>query len=177
MWSVGEVDPGAAIAALLGPIIAVAITLWLQSRDRSRERKETLLRQLLATRRNPADPTFSIAVALIPVEFRHHGKVRTAHKDFIAAANRRDSDLDRRNEELILAVMEVLGFRTESARDVVREPYSSEGFWTATRQQQEALLALPRLAGAMERAAAASEESRELLRRSLGGTGDAPDTK
>lgn len=166
MFTIGEIDPGAAFAAFVGPVVAVGITLWLQGRDRSRDRKELLLRQMVATRLNPADPVFNVAIALIPVEFRHEQTVLTAHKDFLAGAGRtaerptplQDAEMGRLQEALILAMLEVLGFKTANARDVVRNPYSSVASANLAKVQQEALLAVPRLADAVERTATSNEE-------------------
>lgn len=168
MFTIGEIDPGATIATFVGPVVAVGITLWLQARDRARDRKELLLRQILATRLTPADPAFNVAVTLIPVEFRAHAAVRTAHRDFIAAANRSGpTDIQDKQSALILAMMQVLGVRTESARDAVRDPYSSVALANWQKMQADALSALPKLVEGIDRLAAASEESAELLRSNL----------
>src|SRR3546814_19133659 len=57
------------IAVIVGPIVAVVITLWVDGRRRDREQKIIVLRLLLATRHIPADPRFLTAINLIPVEF------------------------------------------------------------------------------------------------------------
>src|SRR3546814_5318903 len=43
------------IAVIVGPIVAVVITLWVDGRRRDREQKIIVLRLLLATRHIPAD--------------------------------------------------------------------------------------------------------------------------
>jgi hypothetical protein len=64
-------------AILLGPIVAVAITLWIEGRRRQRDTRMIVLRQLMATRHLPGDPMYSAAVNLIPVEFNDEAEVMT----------------------------------------------------------------------------------------------------
>ncbi len=159
----GPIDPGAALATFVSPIVAVLITLWLQARDRGRDRKEMLLRQLLATRTNPADPGYSVAITLIPVEFRRHAKVRAAHRDFIDAANRNVPAIDATQNKMISAMLEALGVKEETAADVVRSNYSSVGWGEWTKKQALALEALPRMADAMVQTADACKDTVDFL--------------
>ena len=68
-----------------GPIVAVAITLWIDARRKAREQKLVILKMLLATRHLVGDPMYSQAINLIPVEFAGRPRVLAAHKEYIDA--------------------------------------------------------------------------------------------
>ena len=124
------------IAVIVGPITAVAITLWVDGRRRDREQKVIVLRLLLATRHLPADPSFLAAINLIPVEFSEHRDVIKAYNEFIEATKPR---LDGINDEAILRnsstkltrlVYEVsrsLGFKLRET-DIQTSAYASDGW-------------------------------------------------
>ncbi|MGJ3648785.1 DUF6680 family protein [Sphingomonas sp. GlSt437] len=75
------------LGLLLGPVVAVLVTLWIDSRRRRYERKITILRTFLATRHLPADPNFSTAINLVPIEFAKSVAVQQAYREFVDAAN------------------------------------------------------------------------------------------
>src|SRR5690242_7236505 len=75
------------LAILLGPITAVAITLWIEGRRRKRDSQVIVLRQLMATRHLPGDPMYSAAVNLIPVEFNNDRAVMAAYKAYQEAVS------------------------------------------------------------------------------------------
>src|SRR3546814_1173640 len=92
------------IAVIVGPIVAVVITLWVDGRRRDREQKIIVLRLLLATRHIPADPSFLTAINLIPVEFNARRDVMQAYNEFIEATRQRadgvnDDVIQLRSEE------------------------------------------------------------------------------
>jgi hypothetical protein len=87
------VDEWLTLAAIVfGPIAAVGITLWIEGRRRRRETRLTVLRQLMATRHLPADPMYSTAVNLIPVEFNDERDVMAAYKAYQEAIRQRPPD-------------------------------------------------------------------------------------
>jgi hypothetical protein len=86
------------IAIVAGPIVAVAITLWIEDRRKGRDSKIIVLRMLLSTRHLPSDPGYSVAVQLVPVEFNKCPNVLRAHQEFLSAAN---IPLDGKNDEQI----------------------------------------------------------------------------
>ena len=86
------------IGVFLGPITAVAITLWVDGRRRDRDQKLTILRMLLTTRHVPSDPAYQVAVNLIPAEFGRHRPVMEAYQQFSDAVAVQP---DGRNDELI----------------------------------------------------------------------------
>ena len=74
-------------AIVIGPIVAVAITLWIEGRRKSHDAKLTTLRLLLASRDFPSDPSYQVAIKLVPVEFNDCPAVLSAHREFLEAAN------------------------------------------------------------------------------------------
>lgn len=86
------------MAIVVGPILAVAITLWIEERRKRREAKTTVLRMLLATRHLPSDPGYQVAIQLVPVEYNSCPGVIKAHEEFLAAAN---LPTDGKNDEQI----------------------------------------------------------------------------
>ena len=86
------------IAIVVGPIVAVAITLWIEDRRKGRDSKIIVLRMLLSTRHLPSDPGYSVAIQLVPVEFNGCPRVLQAHREFLDAAN---VQLDGKNDEQI----------------------------------------------------------------------------
>jgi hypothetical protein len=74
-------------AIIIGPMVAVAITLWIERRRKQRETKLITLRMLLTTRDFPSDPSFQVAIKLVPVEFDDCSAVLSAHRAFLEAAN------------------------------------------------------------------------------------------
>ena len=75
------------LAIIIGPIVAVAITLWIETRRKSHDAKLTTLRALLASRDFPSDPSYQVAITLVPVEFNGCPAVLTAHREFLETAN------------------------------------------------------------------------------------------
>jgi hypothetical protein len=75
------------IGIVLGPIFAVLISLWFESRRKDREQKLLILRLLLTTRHLVGDPNYSAAVNLIPIEFAGNLTVQAAYREFIESAN------------------------------------------------------------------------------------------
>jgi hypothetical protein len=75
------------LGIIVGPILAVLISLWIENRRRDRDQKLIILRLLLTTRHLVGDPNYSAAINLIPIEFAGNTEVQTAYRDFIEAAH------------------------------------------------------------------------------------------
>ncbi len=75
------------IAALvLGPVLAVALTLVIEGRRNVRDQRLQVLRALIQTRALPGDPAWTLAVSRIPVEFDTKMDVIADYKEFIKLA-------------------------------------------------------------------------------------------
>lgn len=112
-----QIDWAVVGATFLGPIVAVGITLWHQDRTASKERKTQLLRQLIFGRHLPGDPSYSLALTMIPIEFAHRPKVMEKYR-----AAKADLDNPNRQEQaspesvdklvdLIVSMSEDLGYK------------------------------------------------------------------
>jgi len=124
------------IAVIVGPIVAVVITLWVDGRRRDREQKIIVLRLLLATRHIPADPSFLTAINLIPVEFNARRDVMQAYNEFIEATRQRadgvNDDVIQLNSStkltrLVFEVARSLRFKLRET-DIQTSAYASDGW-------------------------------------------------
>lgn len=68
------------IAVVLGPIVAVVITLWYQQRQRDYERKLSVFEALILWRRQVVRVEWVNAFNLVPVHFRKHPEVIRRHR-------------------------------------------------------------------------------------------------
>lgn len=124
------------IAIVVGPIVAVCITLWIDARRRKNEQRVIVLRHLIATRHLPADPGFLAAINLIPVEFNDVPDVITAYNEFIIASgvqlNGQSDEQILRNTatkltRLIFEISRSLGFKLRET-DIQTTAYASDGW-------------------------------------------------
>ncbi len=123
-------------AVITGPMAAVGITLWYQTRRQEREQKMMLLRHMIAFRQLPADANFSHAVNMVPLEFASHRAVLDAHRAFIASAYKKDAeegsndqsqDTAIKQTRLIYEMAHALGFKIRET-DLQTEGYTATGF-------------------------------------------------
>ncbi|HEU4819725.1 MAG TPA: DUF6680 family protein [Qipengyuania sp.] len=123
-------------AIVVGPIFAVLISVWLSNRKQERDQKIIVLRMLLSTRHLPADPGFSVAINLIPVEFGDSKPVMAAYKDFIQAVqNPANSSPDlpalqssaTKTTKLIFEIARHLGFDIRET-DIQHAGYAAAGW-------------------------------------------------
>jgi hypothetical protein len=86
------------LAIIVGPVLAVVVTVWSAGRSKIIDQRLQVLRMLIATHHLPSDPSYQVAINLIPVEFRGCKAVLSAHREFIESVNR---NLDGINDETI----------------------------------------------------------------------------
>lgn len=148
------------LAIVVGPIVAVGITLWVEGRRRRRDSRTTVLRQLMATRHLPADPLYSTAVNLVPVEFNDEPEVMAAYKAYLEALRRavpEDPDelsrslqfLVSKQTKMIYAIMRSLGLRASEA-DLPVEAYAARGMTERDALYIQSLHGTVRIANALE---------------------------
>ena len=89
------------VAILVGPIVAVGITLWIEDRRKKHEAKLITLRILMSTRDLPSDPSYQIAVKLVPIEFHGCSAVIDGHREFLEATN---ADTEGKTPEQLRAI-------------------------------------------------------------------------
>lgn len=108
------------IATFVGPIVAVIITLWHQDRSALRERRSNLLRQLAFGRHVPGDPSYSLALTLIPLEWAHDRAVIEKYKSLREHLNNPPNgevtaEGNSRIVDLIVAMASSLGYKYDHA--------------------------------------------------------------
>lgn len=65
-------------ATLVGPVVAVAITLWYQGRDQAYQRRLSVFRSLMQWRANWLHAEWVGALNMVPVEFSGRPKILSA---------------------------------------------------------------------------------------------------
>jgi hypothetical protein len=127
-------------ALLLSPVIAVLVTLWLQGRKETRDRKERLFEALMKHRMaNPRPPELVHALNLIDVVFKSNDEVRRLWKDYfglLCRAQPSAAEFDHQEAkylELLSAISRDLGYaqlqQTDIARFYVPRHYENEFGW------------------------------------------------
>jgi len=146
------------LAIVLGPVIAVSITLWIEHRRRSRERGLQIMRMLLSTRHMPANPQYNAAINLIPAEFNAEREIMDAWRNYNALVREHPrpelaDDHQRRvtaaQSTLIYRVMLSVGLKLSEA-DIQTQAYISQGFVDRDNLYVKSLAALPELAEALK---------------------------
>lgn len=124
------------VGIILGPIVAVLISIWLEGRRRDYDQKLIILRLLLTTRHLVGDPNYSAAINLIPVEFAGEHAVQTAYREFIEAAHADVTEENRqkahertvtKQTKLIYAIARSMKFNIAET-DIQTAAYASEGW-------------------------------------------------
>ena len=147
------------LGIVIGPIAAVLITLWADARRRDRDQRTQVVRMLLNTRRLPADPVYSVAINLIPVEFQRHRKVMVAWRAYIEAVRYRPTPENRETHEkrvngkqtaLLFQMMRSLGINVTET-DLEADGYVSEGFVWRDNLYLDSLTAARETADALKR--------------------------
>lgn len=148
------------VAIIVGPIVAVAISLWIEGRRRRRDMRLTILRQLIVTRHLPGDPNYSAAINLVPVEFNDDATVIAEYKAYQEAIRQVPGDnpeaiarVDQRlavtQTKLIFAIMRSLKLKASEA-DLPAEAYAARGFIQRDNLYLQSLQGTVRIADALE---------------------------
>lgn len=125
------------IAIILGPIIAVIITLAYQRHKENRDSKHRLFLTLMAHRRS-FPPTFAWveSLNLIDVVFADHPKVVELWHDYYDLLHQDSKDYTKREHkylELLSAMAKVLGYKNLQQTDI-------DKFYTPTAHGDQATL-------------------------------------
>jgi len=124
------------IALILGPVSAVAISLWIDGRRKRRDQRLIIVRALLTTRHIVGDPTYSAAINLIPVEFSDNWAVMDAYRAYIEAVRFQPSPDNQeaavaqtvaKQTRLIFEVTKAMGFRIAET-DLQTTAYAADGW-------------------------------------------------
>jgi hypothetical protein len=146
------------LAIVLGPVIAVSITLWIEHRRRVRERQLQIMRMLLSTRHMPADPRYNVAINLIPAEFNSQAEIMTAWRRYHDLVSQHPTPADQPDHQrrmavaqstLIYQIMVSVGLKL-SEGDIQTQAYVSQGFVDRDNAYLKSLQALPEMAATMK---------------------------
>lgn len=148
------------LAIVLGPILAVLITLWIEQKRTRRDSRMVVVRLLMATRHLPGDANYSTAINLIPVEFHDFKDVMGAFRIYQEAINQArpvlndealqyDQGLLTKQVKLISAVLNAMGMKVSEA-DIAADGYAARGMIARDNLYLESLAAQKRIADALE---------------------------
>ena len=146
------------IAILLGPIIAVAITLINEARRRRREQQTQTMRMLVSTRHLAGDPAYTTAINMIPIDFNRQKKIMLAWQAYIDEIRYRSApeNVEEHNKQiitkqtkLIFEVMRHLGYSL-SETDIQATAYAAGGFVERDNLMIRAWHSWTRIADALE---------------------------
>jgi hypothetical protein len=146
------------IGIIIGPIAAVIITLAFEQRRRTRDSQIQVMRMLLNTRHMPSDPSYTVAINLVPVEFNRQKAIMAAWKGYIdhvrfapteANADAHHKVAAAKQTDMIYRIMRHLGFNL-SETELQTSAYAARGFIERDDLYLDSLRAWPRLATALE---------------------------
>lgn len=146
------------VGIIVGPIVAVVLTLWIEARRRGHDQQVQVLKALLTTKHLPGDPAYSVAINMIPVEFNRSSIVMAAWHSYMEAVRYRptveNSDEHFRmtvvkQTKLIFEVMRELGFNLAET-DIQTTAYAADGFIQRDNIFIDAWKSWPRIAAALE---------------------------
>ncbi|WAC49253.1 hypothetical protein OVA03_04920 [Asticcacaulis sp. SL142] len=153
------------VGIFLGPIIAVAITLWYDHIRKQSDAQINVLKMLLNTRHLPADPVYSIAINLVPVEFNKQTKIMSEWRNYIEKTRQKPSlenegvafDLMKIHQtKLIYEIMKHLKYNL-SETDIQSSSYISDGFITRDNLYLDSLKAMRDIADNLKAETAANQ--------------------
>ena len=147
------------VGIIAGPIVAVLVTLWIEGSRRKKEQQVQTLRMLLSTRHLAADPAYSTAINLIPIEFNDCTKVMASWREYIRhvrvtpmpeGAAMHHQDTMAKQTTLIFEMMREIGFELKET-DIQTSAYASNAFIDRDIISLDAWKSWVRIADALER--------------------------
>lgn len=141
-----------------GPVAAVAITLAYEHFRRTRDQRMQVFKMLINTRHLPGDPSWSIAVNMVQLEFNRHEKIMAAWRAYMAlvrfeptAENKevQQTQIAAKQATLIFEIAKSLGFKI-SETDIQTEAYVAKGYIARDNLYLESLLAMVSIANTMK---------------------------
>jgi len=113
------------IALVVGPVVAVLITLWHQNRDEKRKRKFDLFKSLMVNRRYfcGMNQEWVNSLNLIDIVFHDHPsiiKLWHEYHDMLSAPNRNYETENRKILDLLLEIAKIMGYAKLKQTDIDR---------------------------------------------------------
>jgi hypothetical protein len=133
------------IAVIVGPIAAVAITLWHQDRKQSFDTQNKLFLTLMAHRKAlPPNPEWVNALNVVDVVFANHPNIIALWHDYYnllhADWEKTQQQRDHKYLEMLSAMAQVLGYQSLSQTDIdkfyVPKAYADQLELNAKLQQE-----------------------------------------
>lgn len=146
------------LGVVVGPLSAVLVTLWSQARNAIRDRQLNTFRMLIGTRHVVADPGYSVAINMIPVDFNRQAKIMAAWERYMDTAyykpslenkERHERELTDKQTRLIFEISKHLSYRI-SESDLEKRSYASQSFVDRDQLGIQAQVAWIRIANALE---------------------------
>jgi hypothetical protein len=146
------------LGIIIGPIIAVGISIYFDRKYKRREGMLQVLRMLINTRHMPSDPYYSVAINLIPLEFNDCKKVMDAWKKFIGYVSLKPSQENAANyykqqdaaqTKLIFEITKVLELNI-SETEIQVEAYTSKGYADRDNLYIDSLIAMREIANSLK---------------------------
>ncbi len=145
-------------AIIIGPLAAVLITNRIEIRRRKFESRSHILRMLLNTRGLPGDPSWSIAINSVPIEFHGETDVMPLWRNYLQAVRFKPSpgneeahrlDAVSKQTALIFSIAKKLKYSI-TENDIQNEAYYSSGYIERDNLMLDSWRALQRIAHCQE---------------------------
>ena len=146
------------LAILVGPVLAVLVQLAAERRKHTKDQQTATFRMMIGVRHLPADPAYSTAINMIPVDFNRVSRVMAAHKAYIesitynVSPDNAETHLKQvlsKQTKLIFEMARHLGYNLPET-DIQTNAYAAGGFIARDNLMLEAWKAWPRIAAALE---------------------------
>jgi hypothetical protein len=143
---------------IVGPLSAVLITLWSQAKSGIRDRQLQTMRMLLNTRHMPADPAYTVAINMIPIEFNKQTAIMSAWHKYIATVHyvaseenkqRHQEEMKANQTKLVFEILRHLKYKLAET-DIQTSAYAAQGFVDREALNTQAQVAWIRIANALE---------------------------
>lgn len=146
-------------ATILGPIVAVVITIVTERLRNTRNTRLNILQTILNTRQRPHDAAYQMAIMAVAIEFRKDREVMAAHLDLMRHVNLpavpggEQAQHQLMNQKLV-SLMKLLFNRTGSKiseADIESLTYVTIGFANREKLLEDALHGIVRVADTLEK--------------------------
>ncbi|MHA6722987.1 DUF6680 family protein [Sphingomonas sp. RS2018] len=155
------------IAILVGPIFAVLVQIFAERRKNTKDQRTTTFRMMVSVRHLPADPAYSTAINMIPIDFNGVPAVMAAHRTYIDAIRYQVSaenvqvhlnQVMANQTKLIFEMAKHLGYRLPET-EIQTTAYAAQGFIERDNLMLDGWRAWQRIAAALESQSPQSPEA------------------
>lgn len=145
-------------ATLIGPIVAVVITIVAEHYRAREQRRTNIVYTILNTRLRPNDVQFQMAIMAVGVEYRKDETVMLAHSEFmkhveLPVSEGNEQSHDKQTGQKLVALLKILFKRIGtdiSEAEIDKMSYSTKGVGMQDDLLHGALAAMIRIAKTLE---------------------------